>query len=321
MKKKIVSLGLAACLLLSACGANSGSGKNGSIAKVNDQFISSKDYDKLYTVYAKFYANSMGLNNQVKEMMIQDILIQEDLKKNKIEVTDQDKKAIFDENLTRIGGKENYDAFLKANNITDEEYKSTIYSNAYYKKHQDWFNENHPVVDADLEKYYQENKASIDKFDVSHILVKTEDEAKKVKERLEKGEDFAKLAKEVSTDAASAANGGNLGLTNLSKFVPELQKAARTLKEGKISDPVKSQFGYHIIKLNSKTEGLDANKDTVVQALNQQKYSDYLKSLREQAKVEDFTNVQKPNVIDKENKAEDSGNDKENTENESKKDN
>lgn len=84
----------------------------------------------------------------------------------------------------------------------------------------------------------------------SHILVKTESEARKILEDLKKGADFAKLAKEKS-QCPSKKRGGNLGWFGRGKMVPEFEKAAFSLKKGELSDIVKTQFGYHIIKVTN----------------------------------------------------------------------
>ncbi|MBN8095823.1 peptidylprolyl isomerase, partial [Vibrio vulnificus] len=83
------------------------------------------------------------------------------------------------------------------------------------------------------------------------ILVETEDEAKAVKAELDKGADFAELAKKKSKDPGSA-DGGDLGFFTKEQMVPEFSTVAFSLEPGKISDPVKSQFGWHIIKVEEK---------------------------------------------------------------------
>jgi parvulin-like peptidyl-prolyl isomerase len=94
-----------------------------------------------------------------------------------------------------------------------------------------------------------------------HILVETEDEAKTIEARLKKGEDFAELAKELSKDTGSGANGGDLGWFGRGAMVPEFEKVAFALEVGEISEPIQSQFGYHIIQaLGHQEVPLDASQ-------------------------------------------------------------
>jgi peptidyl-prolyl cis-trans isomerase C len=86
-----------------------------------------------------------------------------------------------------------------------------------------------------------------DKVHCAHILVKTETEAKNIKARIDKGEKFGSIAKNVSI-CSSAKNGGDLGTFARGKMVKEFEKAAFTLEKGQTSEPVKTQYGYHIIK-------------------------------------------------------------------------
>tara|TARA_Y100000310_G_scaffold8435_1_gene8992 strand:+ start:126 stop:395 length:270 start_codon:yes stop_codon:yes gene_type:complete len=85
----------------------------------------------------------------------------------------------------------------------------------------------------------------------SHILVKTQEQALEIKEKLNNGESFEKLAKEYSS-CPSKKRGGSLGWFSRGQMVKEFEKATFSLKKGQISEPVKTQFGWHIIKLNDK---------------------------------------------------------------------
>lgn len=87
-----------------------------------------------------------------------------------------------------------------------------------------------------------------DKIKCSHILVKKQSEAMLVLDRLKKGESFANLAREISIDRGSAKKGGDLGLFGRGLMVKAFEEAAFRLKKGEISQPVKTEFGYHIIK-------------------------------------------------------------------------
>ncbi|WP_439271200.1 peptidylprolyl isomerase [Pseudochrobactrum sp. HB0163] len=122
-----------------------------------------------------------------------------------------------------------------------------------------------------------------------HILVKTEDEAKAIIKKLEGGAKFEDLAKENSTDG-SAAQGGDLGYFGEGMMVPEFEKAAFALDVGAFTkEPVKSQFGYHIIKLEDKRQqqppAFDQVKDQVRSIIIREKYIEMVKKLRDAAKI------------------------------------
>jgi peptidyl-prolyl cis-trans isomerase C len=122
-----------------------------------------------------------------------------------------------------------------------------------------------------------------------HILVETEDEAKEVKAELDKGADFAELAKKKSKDPG-AADGGDLGFFTKDQMVPEFSAVAFSLEPGKISDPVKSQFGWHIIKVeekrNRKPPEFDQVKAQIEAYVTRKAQADYVAKLREGAKIE-----------------------------------
>lgn len=119
-----------------------------------------------------------------------------------------------------------------------------------------------------------------------HILVKDEATAKAVEDRLAKGEDFATVAKEVSTDTGSATKGGDLGWFGKGAMVPEFEAAAFSQKVGEIGQPVKSQFGYHIIQvLAHENVPLDA---TAYDNAKTQAFTDWLKNLRDTYNVKTY---------------------------------
>jgi peptidyl-prolyl cis-trans isomerase C len=122
----------------------------------------------------------------------------------------------------------------------------------------------------------------------SHILVETEDEAKAVLKRVKGGEDFAKVATEVSKDPGS--QGGDLGWFTKDRMVPEFADAAFKLKKGEISEPVKSQFGWHIIKLEDKRTKefppYDQVKDQIANYVAQKAQTELVMDLRKGAKIE-----------------------------------
>jgi peptidyl-prolyl cis-trans isomerase C len=123
-----------------------------------------------------------------------------------------------------------------------------------------------------------------------HILVETEEEAKSVQEELKKGADFAELAKSKSKDPGAAAEGGDLGFFSKDQMVPEFAEAAFKLQKGQTSDPVKSPFGWHIIRVEEKRmrplPDYEQVKPQLETFVTRKAQSEYLAKLREGAKIE-----------------------------------
>ncbi|CUH45181.1 peptidylprolyl isomerase [Ruegeria atlantica] len=128
-----------------------------------------------------------------------------------------------------------------------------------------------------------------DEFDASHILVATEEEAKEIKTLLDDGGDFAETAKEKST-GPSGPNGGSLGWFGKGQMVPEFENAVVALEKGQISDPVQTQFGWHLIILNdtrkSEAPGLDAVREQLAQSLQQDAIQAKIDELTQQSQIE-----------------------------------
>jgi peptidyl-prolyl cis-trans isomerase C len=146
------------------------------------------------------------------------------------------------------------------------------------------------VTPEALKKVYDEAAAKQkpeEEVKARHILVPTEEEAKTVVERLKKGEDFAKVAAELSKDPGS--KDGDLGWFTAERMVPEFSKAAFALKKDEISAPVKSQFGWHVIQVEDKRvkpfPPFDAVKDQIERFVSQKAQADYIMKLRADAKI------------------------------------
>lgn len=124
-----------------------------------------------------------------------------------------------------------------------------------------------------------------------HILVETEDEAKEVIERLNKGEDFAELAKELSKDTASGLEGGDLGFVPRGRFVEAVEEPVFTLPVGQVSEPIQSDFGWHVIEVLEREERELSPTD--YQLSQRQAYSKWLTDTRAAADVQEFWTIEK----------------------------
>ncbi|MBB1249598.1 peptidylprolyl isomerase [Rhizobium sp. G21] len=160
--------------------------------------------------------------------------------------------------------------------------------NAYFKKHVV-----DAVTDSDVQtRYDAEIKAMPKQEEVRarHILVKTEDEAKAVIKALGEGKDFAELAKEKSTDP-NKSDGGDLGYFRKGQMVPEFETAAFAMQKGEVSKaPIKTQFGWHVIKVEDKRIAppppLEQVKDQIRQIIMRDKYLELIKTSKDAAKIE-----------------------------------
>jgi peptidyl-prolyl cis-trans isomerase C len=142
-------------------------------------------------------------------------------------------------------------------------------------------------------KLYDETAKSVtpeEEVRARHILVESEDEAKKAAERVKGGEDFAKVAGELSKDPGSKTDGGDLGFFTKDRMVEPFAEAAFKLKPGQVSEPVKSQFGWHVIKVEEKrtkpVPPFEEMKDQVNAYLERKAQQDLIMGLRKDAKIE-----------------------------------
>jgi peptidyl-prolyl cis-trans isomerase C len=147
------------------------------------------------------------------------------------------------------------------------------------------------ATEAAMKQVYDEAAAkqtSEEEISARHILVPTEDEAKAALKRVRGGEDFAKVADDVSKDPGS--KGGDLGWFTRDRMVPEFGDAAFKLKKGEISEPVKSQFGWHIIKVEERRRAtarpFDDVKQEIREAMLQEEVTAVVQRIRGAAQVE-----------------------------------
>ena len=153
------------------------------------------------------------------------------------------------------------------------------------------------LTDEALKQTYDEAVKSMsgqEEVRARHILVEGEDEAKAIIEQLKGGADFAKLAKEKSKDPG-AAEGGDLGYFTKDQMVPEFADVAFKMYPGQLSNPVKTQFGWHVIKVEDKRikqpPEFEKVKDQIEAYLARKVQSDFIAKLRQSAKVERFDNA------------------------------
>lgn len=286
--RKIVSLaaivavlvGVPGCQLISKTAEGE---KKAVVAKVGNEKITKGELDEKFAPYltriekekGKDYVNSKEGQDAIKQQKVQflDQVVNDKLvlqKGKELNVIPDDKtvdaktKEMMDSSIQSVGGEEKFKQQVQdALGMSVDDYRKFVRDYMVVQLTEEKLNENVTkdvtVSDDDASKYYNENLYQFtekpNKLYFSHILVNTEDEAKKVKKELDAGGNFAELAKKYSQDPGSKDNGGEykegLEYANLDK--PFLT-AALTQPIGKIGEPVKGSYGYYIIKVNKKEE-------------------------------------------------------------------
>lgn len=286
MNKRILVISLAVvCIAAVVLVFTLGKGNSEAVASVDGEKISKDD---LYEAMVK-----QG-GQQALDGLISQKVVELEAKKQNISVSGQDIQKELDKYYAQYGGEEVFKQALTQSGYTLEQVKKDMELTVKLNK---LLEPRIKISEDEKKKYFEENKATFGQpkqVKASHILVETEDKAKEIKEKLAKGEDFAKLAKEKSTDPGSKENGGDLGFFGSGQMVKEFEDAAFALKVGEISAPVKTQYGYHIIKVtetkDAKEANYEENKDKITDTLKEQKmqteYGAWMQEVYSKYKIE-----------------------------------
>lgn len=195
---------------------------------------------------------------QVLDALIVEKIVDSEIEKKDIKITDEDIQAEIDEMKEYYGGEEQFTMALAQAGLTEEDMKTDINMNLRLKALVDPYMD---ISDDDMKAYFEENKDEFgeqEQVKASHILVEDKALAKELKAKIDEGADFAELAKENSTDPGSKDSGGELGFFGKGQMVPEFEAAAFSMKAGEISKPVQTSNGFHIIKVEEKKEAKEA---------------------------------------------------------------
>lgn len=300
-KKLLATVALSA-LLFTGCGIKSAQ----TIIKVNGQNITQGQFDESFNKSAQGgMMAQLGINVKdgknnflyylIKDKVVNELivkaLINQEIEKRGIEVSNEDVENAVKEIIDKVGSKEQLNQILKQNGISTSQFKKDLAEEVKMKKLAKELTDSN-ISDADAKKYYNDNIKQFkypEKVRASHILISVnpqeieevitsdKENAGLSKEEIKKKVDaeiankqakaekilaevkkdqtqFAKIAKENSEDTTTAVNGGDLGFFAAQEMVPEFSKAAFSMKPNTVSGLVKSQFGYHIIMVTDRME-------------------------------------------------------------------
>jgi parvulin-like peptidyl-prolyl isomerase len=305
--RRLVLFGFASLALFAAAcgGTTSATLGSGDVAVVGDQQISKDQFHQLMDRAKKSYdaqkrpfpkpgsTEYEQLKGQAITFLVQQAEVESQAKKLGVDISDDKvNKEIERYKKQFYGGSDaRYEKAVKQQGLTDQQARDAIrqqlISQALFKKVTD----NVKVSDADIKQYYDTHKTQYvqpETRDVRHILVTKKALADSLYQQLKNGGNFAKLAKQYSKDPGSASNGGKLTVSK-GQTVPQFDKTAFSLKTGQISQPVHTQYGYHIIQALSAvkaatTTTLDKVKGSIRQQLEQQKKNDEITKWLENTK-------------------------------------
>ena len=272
----------ALCVSLAAC---SGGASGGDIASVNGQKITKAEFDK------KLEAGPAG--KQTLQQLVQVSLIEQYAKDKNITVTDDEIKKEEDDIKSKYPPGQ-FEQILKQQGLTEDDVHQILRQKIITEKA---VTPQIKVSDADVKTYFDKNHATLDKplqVRARHILVADLKTANEVEAKLKAGGKFEDLAKQFSTDPSSKDKGGELGFFGKGQMVPAFQNAAFADPVGKITAPVKSPFGYHIIQVEEIKPAVKAtlaNSTAAIRTLLKQQEQTqavpiFLNQLRANAKIE-----------------------------------
>ena len=297
--------------ILAGCGGGGGSVPSDAVAQVNGQPISQAQFNQLLAQAKKSYASQKKpwpaagtpafdtLKTQAVAYLVQRSEFQQEAQKLGVKITDADvEKRLKQIKKQYFGNSESrYKTQLKQQGLTDTQVRDDLRAQLIQEKIFAKVTAGAKVSDTDIKKYYDQHKSQYgtpEQRDVAHILVKSKSLADQLYAKVKAGANFGALAKKYSQDPGSKSQGGKLTISK-GQTVQNFDLMAFDLKTGAISHPVKTQFGYHIIKaLGPIQPAKPANYDQVKAQIKST-----LESQKQPAAITKWVNDVQKQCIDK----------------------
>lgn len=292
---------------LAACGDDSADLPDGVVAQVGDSQITQKQLDRIMTQYraaAKRQGQAFpkegtddyrSAQQQALQQLVNVVIVESEAREcgTPCEVTEKDVTAELQKRIDSDfnGKRAELDKALKENNLTLAELRKNLRVDLQLAKLQQNVTRKVRFTAADAREYYNGNRSQFrvqPSREASHILVKTKAEADRIRAQATPA-NFADLAKQYSTDQGTKDRGGALGQIQKGQLVPEFERVAFSLPVGRVSQPVKTQFGYHLILVTDTTAGSTipfarARQGIVTQQLQAERDAEFQKWVDETVK-------------------------------------
>ena len=306
MKFNIKKILIISLILVFAIGLGGCVNKNveGLVAEVNGEPVTQQEFDDEYAIYKNQFEAQLGegalgqahpeggtygevLGVNILEKLIMEKLVEKESTALNITVSDEEIETKMAEYVEEMNGQEKFNEFLESIQLSEEYFKANLRKEILFDKYRAEVLKDVSVSEDSIKEYFEANKENLVVIRASHILVDSEEKGLTALGRLNNGEDFEKVAKDVSMDG-SAQIGGDLGYFPKGQMIPEFEDAAFELKEGETSGLVKTEVGYHIIKLADKKDSYEDLKDDIALVLKEDAYKGKMQELRDKAKVEKY---------------------------------
>ena len=297
----LLLLALIAVLAVSACGGGSDAPEvpEGAVAVVGDKTVTKEEYDQLIeqkkasaeAQKQDFPEPGTAEYEALKATVVKGLVEQKEWELEGesmgIKVSDQEIETELDKLKQQYfqGDEQKYETELAKQNLTDEDVRNELRTRILTNKIYEAVTKKVTVSDADIKAYYDKNPTQYQQpasREVRHILVKTEAQAQKLHDQIQSGADFAALAKKYTQDQASKADGGKFTAFK-GRTVEPFDEFVFSAKTGELSDPIKTEFGWHIIEVLSAikpatTTPLDQVKDSIKTTVLQTKQNAAMKA-------------------------------------------
>ncbi|WP_073150898.1 peptidylprolyl isomerase [Paramaledivibacter caminithermalis] len=318
INKKMISVTLILILLIGAlagCSNAGGAAKvdENVVAKVNGKEIDYDSFKKNFSIIEKRYNEwyteniwSQEINGktvleivkgQVLDKLVTEELINQEAQKKGISVEDAKIEEAYNGFKERLEQDEELKKFYEENNLDESFVKDQIKMGLLVQEYEKALFDEHGLNDK--EKLDELTKDYVVQVSAKHILVKDEELAKEIINKIKAGGDFTELAKENSKDPSVKDNNGDLGYFPRGAMVKQFEEAAFSMNVGEISDPVKTDYGYHIIKLEGKKtiddlkkevseEELELEKQKAEAMIKQEEFIKEIEKLKSEGNIEKF---------------------------------
>lgn len=309
-RTRFLTLSLIILLVVSLVGCQKA--PEGVVAIVNGEEIREEDFDAEFEIYRETYSRELGedalsqvredgtsLEDQIKlitiDTLIVERLILQDANEKGIAVTDQDVDERIEELTEAMGGEEELDKFLEDYSLNRDFFTDHIRRALILERHNQEYIDGLDINKDEAREFFETNKENLIVLRGSHILLKTEEDARKILERLEDGEKFEDLAIEESEDSVSALDGGDLGYIIPGSYTgfEEIEDALLELEVGSISDLVETEAGFHIVRLDERKDTFEKLEEDILELLKNQKYRSFVEDLRDDGKIKVYLDINK----------------------------